>query len=116
MRGWWASEETAKLLVLQAHHEKLLIVLIFHLSSILDEELLNCKFCSFATSWQKNFNFVNFAIFTKPSRKVVNFVNFSSECNPGHKWLHRKERSKNKDLKSHLVIKLRTTLAEKDCH
>lgn len=41
MRGWWVCEETEKLLVLPAHHEKLLIVLIFHLSSILDEELLN---------------------------------------------------------------------------
>ena len=38
MRGWWACEETVKLLVLQAHHENLLIVLIFHESSILDEE------------------------------------------------------------------------------
>ena len=38
MTGWWACEETAKLLVLQAYHENLLIVLIFHESSILDEE------------------------------------------------------------------------------
>lgn len=66
----------------------------------------------------KNVNFVdfvNFSIFARPSRKIVYFVNFSSEHNPGHKWLQGKERSVNKDLKSHLVIKL-GALAEKACH
>lgn len=69
MRGWWASEETAKLLVLQAHHEKLLIVLIFHLSSILDEELLNLKILQFCNALAKKFQFCKFCYFYKAITK-----------------------------------------------